>query len=162
MKTQKKTDLAIVFISLFLFGIVVFWGSHVFGKEWTPEQKEIWELVQADYELFKQGDLEGVLASRHADLVYWGGRYAFPMDKNALRWRWRGWFASDKPAKVGLEPITIKISGNVASVFFEWTFSGKRFSGHVRVLRTYIKQNNKWLIINSMTCSCDKLPPCER
>jgi len=152
-----------VFLSLFLFGFVVFCGSHVSGgleSHITEEQNKIWELVKADYELFKQGDLEGILASRHQDVVYWAGRSAFPSDKNSLRNSWKHWFATDKPVNVELEPIAIKVSGNVASVFFELTYSGKRISAHVRVLTTYIKRDNNWLIINGMSSSCEQLPFC--
>ena len=40
MKTQKKADLAIVFIFLFLFGIVAFSGSHAFAQEWKSAYDE--------------------------------------------------------------------------------------------------------------------------
>lgn len=162
MKTQKRSNMATVFITLFFCGIVIFWGSHVIGQEWTAEQKEIWELVEADYELFKQGDLQGILASRHDDVVIWSGIHLFPMNKKALRNNYKNWFASDKPVNWELKPLDIKVSGNVASVFYEYKFSGKRFSGHGRSVLTWVKQNRKWLIINGMTCSCEKLPSCER
>ena len=142
---------------------IVFWGSHVSGglkDHITEEQKEIWKLVEVDYELFKQGDLEGMSASRHDDVVYWAGRSYFPSDKNGLRNSWKHWFAADKPVKVELEPIAIKVSGNVASVFFELRYSGISISAHVRVLTTYIKQDNKWVIINGMSSSCEQLPFC--
>jgi len=84
------------------------------------------------------------------------------MDKKALRNNYKNWFASDKPANFELKPLDIKVSGNVASVFYEEKFSGKIFSGHARSLLTLIRQDRKWLIINGMTCSCDKLPSCER
>jgi len=42
MKTQKK-----VFISLFLCGVIVFWGFLVFAEDWTEAQKEVWKTVEA-------------------------------------------------------------------------------------------------------------------
>ncbi len=55
------------------------------------------------------------------------------MDKKALMNNYKNWFASDKPVNWELKPLDIKVSGNVASVFYEEKFSGKRFSGHVFV-----------------------------
>jgi ketosteroid isomerase-like protein len=154
--------MAKVFISLVFFGIVIFWGSHVIGQEWTAEQKEIWKLIEADYELFKQGDLQGILASRHDDLVIWWYNRFFPMGKKALANSLKLWFASDKPVNWELKPLDIKVSGNVASVFYEFKYSGTIYSGHARSVLTLIRQDRRWLIINGLSCSCDKLPSCER
>jgi hypothetical protein len=81
MKTQKKAFMARGFISLFLCGIIVLWGSQIFGQDWTAEQKEIWEVVKADYEKFKQGDLEGLSPSRHEDVIIWWGSEFVPFIK---------------------------------------------------------------------------------
>ena len=156
MKTQQKG-----FISLFLCGIIVFWCSLAVGEDWTAEQKEIWEVVVVDREKYKQGDLEGILASRHDNVVIWWGDKPIPYDKKLLRANYRGWFSYDKPTKLEIEPLAIKVIGNVASVFFTYKYSGNILSGSGRVLETWIKQDGKWLMINSFGASCDKLPPCK-
>ena len=68
MKTKTMNLLTWVLVSVILFGILLLWNSKAFGQEWTDEQKEVWEVVVADFELFKKGDLEGLLASRHDEL----------------------------------------------------------------------------------------------
>jgi hypothetical protein len=161
MKTQKKAFMARGFISLFLCGIIVLWGSQIFGQDWTAEQKEIWEVVKADYEKFKQGDLEGLSPSRHEDIIIWWGSESVPFDKKAALFKYKGWFDYDKPVKWELEPLAIKIVGNVASVFYLYKFSGSKTSGSGRDMETWIKQDNKWIMINTFGASCDKLPPCK-
>jgi len=64
MKTKGTNFRARTSIYLLLCGLIVFWSFQVFGEEWTEEQKEIWKVVVADYESFKQGDLEGLKAAR--------------------------------------------------------------------------------------------------
>ena len=161
MKTQRKAFMARGFISLFLCGIIVFWGSQIFGQEWTAEQKEVWEVVVADFEKFKQGDAEGILASRHEDVLIWWGDKPIPYDKKTVEYNYRNWFSYDIPTKWELEPLAIKVIGNVASVFFTYKWSGNILSGSDRDLETWIKQDGKWLMINSFNASCDKLPPCK-
>jgi hypothetical protein len=80
MKTQTRTNRSTVFISLFICGIIVFWGFRAFGQEWTAEQKEVWQAVEADYESFKKGNLEKLLASRHDDSVFWWDSKVLPFD----------------------------------------------------------------------------------
>jgi hypothetical protein len=156
MKTHQKA-----FISLFLCGVIVFWCSHAIGADWTAEQKEVWDVVVADYEKFKKGDVEGLLASRHDDVGIWWNNKPTPFDKKLAGSNYRGWFSYDIPTKWELEPLEIKIIGNVASVFFTYKFSGNVLSGYSRNLETWIKQDGKWLMINAFGASCDKLPPCK-
>ena len=53
--------------------------------------------MEADYELFKQGDVDGIFASRHDDVVIWWGSKPIPYDKELLRFNYKGWFDYDKP-----------------------------------------------------------------
>ena len=139
MKTQKGYFMARASVSIILCGLIIFCGLQAFGQDWTAEQKEVWDVVKADREKFKQGDLEGVLASRHDDVVIWWGQKPIPYDKELLEFNYKAWFDYDKPVKWELEPLTIKIVGKVASVFYTYKYSGKILSGS----------------------SCNKLPPCK-
>jgi len=161
MKTKRAYSMARVSVPIILCGMIVFWGFQVFGQDWTAEQKEVWKVVEADYEFFKKGDLEGVMAMRHDDVVIWWGNKPVPYDRKLLRLNYESWFTYDIPAKWELEPLAIKVIGNVASVFYKYKFSGNLLSGSGRNLETWIKQDNKWLMINNNGAHCDKLPPCE-
>ena len=161
MRTKEMNLTTWVLVSIILLGIFLLWNSKAFGQEWTTEQKEVWDAVVADIENFKKGDVEGILASRHDDVVIWWGNKQVPFDKELLKLNYKGWFDYDKPVNWELKPLAIKIVGNVASIFYTYKFSGSRTSGTGRDIDTWIKQNNKWLMINSFGASCDKLPPCQ-
>jgi hypothetical protein len=161
MKTKSMHLMTRISVSLFICGMIVFWGFQAIGEEWTAEQKEVWDVVIADFEKFKQGDVEGLSSSRHEDVIIWWGSESVPFDKKMALYKYRGWFDYDKPVKWELEPLAIKIVGNVASVFYLYKFSGSITSGSGRDMETWIKQNNKWIMINSFGASCDELPPCK-
>ena len=161
MKTKDMNLITWILVSIIILGIILLLNSKAFGQEWTAEQKEVWDIVVADYELFKEGDLEGILASRHDDVAILYGNKTVPLDKGLLKLNYKGWFDYDKPVSFELEPLAIKIIGNVASVFYTYKLSGNIMSFSGRAMKTWIKQNNKWILINSHSSSCDKLPPCD-
>ena len=161
MKTKDIHFIKWILVSIISFGIIFLLNFQVFGQDWTAEQKEVWDVVVADYEKFKKGDVEGLLASRHDDVGIWWHNKPTPFDKGWAGSNYKGWFAYDIPTKWELEPLEIKIIGNVASVFFTYKFSGNVLSGNSRSLETWIKQDGKWLMINAFGASCDALPPCK-
>ena len=161
MKTKGTNFGTKISIYLLFCGLIVFWSFQVFGQEWTAEQKEIWKVVEADYELFKQGDLEGILASRHDDVVLWWSNKSIPLDKELLKLNYKRWLDYDKPVKWELEPLAIQVIGNVGNVFYTYKYSGKILSDSGRAMITWIKQDNKWQMIGGLTASCNKLPPCK-
>ena len=157
MKTQQKA-----FISLFLCGIIVFWGSQAIGKDLTAEQKEVWAAVQANWETFKQGDVEAALAIKHDEMIAWFSSNPDPLKKEYLREAYNNWFNWSVPTFFKLEPSNIHIFNNVANVFYfySWQSANKEIFDKGRVLETWVKQDNKWLMIGSLSSSCARLPSC--
>jgi len=162
MKTKGTNFRLRTLVYLLFCGLILFWSFQVFGEEWTKEQKEIWKVVVADYELFKQGDLEGLKAVRHDDVVICWGNKAAPFDKELALSNYEGWFNWDKPINWELKPLAIKVVGNIAVVFYAFKYSGGLASdvGLGRATETWIKQDNKWQLIGGFAASCDQLPPC--
>ena len=157
MNTQKR-----IFISLFLCGIVVFWGSQAMGEDWTTEQKEVWVSVQEFWETIKKGDVEASLAGQHDKMLDWWSTNPDPLKKELLRLGYNNLVNRFKPTLVKLEPLAINIVKNVANVFylFKWESANKEVNDRGRALISLVKQDNKWLAIGSLRTSCDTLPPC--
>ncbi len=60
-----------------------------------------------------------------------------------------------------LEPVEVRIFGNVAIVQYYWSFTypgAKVFSGRNTV--TFIKQDGKWKALGGMSASCLYPAPC--
>jgi ketosteroid isomerase-like protein len=155
MKTLKR---AIIFLCF--CGMIVFWGSQAIGEDLTAEQKELWAAVQANWETFKKGDVEAALAIKHDEMIAWFSTNPKPVKKEFLKYTYNDWFSYDKPISVKLEPINIHIFNNVANVFYIYNWSGNIMSQKSRMLETWVKQDNRWLMIGSLASPCDTLPPC--
>ena len=67
-----------------------------------------------------------------------------------------------KPTFIKLKPLNVNIFNNVANVFylFKWESANREYSKAGRLLETWVKQDNKWLEIASLSSWCDKLPTC--
>ena len=153
MKTQKRIYRSTVFISLFLCGIIAFSSSQTNAKEWTEAQKEMWKSVEAMWENFKQGDEKAVMAIHHDDCVNWWATRRLPADKYQIRLAFRTWLTGpDKPVSYELEPLSIHIFGDIANVYYIRTWGTKKVPkyNHGRLMQTYLKQDNKWMLIGSM------------
>ena len=159
MKTQGKSLMAKVVVFLLFCFAIVFWSFQVFGQEWTAEQKEIWEVVVADWELLKQGNLE--MPNRHDNATVWLSNKMLPFGGKFMREAYKRWLDWDKLVAFELEPLDIGIYGNVATVFYREKWNGRIMSDRARTMETWIKQDNKWLLIGRFSASCDKLPPCK-
>ncbi|MGV7224811.1 MAG: nuclear transport factor 2 family protein [Nitrospinales bacterium] len=157
MKNQKRIFMATVFIFLFFFGIIVFWGFQAIGEEWTDEQKEVWKSVQANWENYKKGDVGALLAVQH-DMVTWWVSKPEPLRKIHMKQSYRNWFDYDKPVSYKLRPLAITIFNNIANVFYIYKWNGNILSDKGRSFETWVKQDNKWLAIGGLTSSCDTLP----
>jgi hypothetical protein len=104
MKTKAMNLITWILVSIILFGIILLLTPKAIGQEWTAEQKEVWEVVKADIEKFKQGDVEGISASRHEDVIIWWGSEPMPFDKKMAMYRYSRWIKYDKPDMWEIEP----------------------------------------------------------
>ena len=160
MKTTGADGLLRAFVSGLICGMIVLGGVSAFGQKWTGEQKEVWKAVEANWETFKKGDVEAALAMKHENAVVWFGDEPMPITKELLSSFYKNWFDYEKPTNTKLKPLNIVIFGNVANVFLLWKIDGEKIKGKSRVVETWVKEGNKWLLIGSLVANCDKLPPC--
>jgi len=146
-----STKIFIILLSLIFVG---FFTVQAFGKELSAEQKQVWEVEKATWELSKNGetDIEKYKANFHKDLFYLGPRSLSPESSNSWARKWKH-FAKVKSFEI--KPLEIKIFGNIAIVmcFYNYTdpwdnvFSGKSTN-------IYMKEDGKWLLLSGMGSSC--------
>ena len=85
----------------------------------------------------------------------WEATRRRPVDKYQIRLAYRTWFSSPDEYRLvsyELEPLSVHIFGNVANVYYIYTWGTKKESkhSHGRVMQTYLKQDNEWMLIGSM------------
>ena len=161
MKTTTENVMRLVFIFLFLCGFISFSISQTNAKDWTETQKEVWTSAEAYWESCKQGDEKAVMDIHHDDCVIWLATRKLPADKYNIRLLFRPWITGpEAPASYELEPLSINVFGDVAIVYYTYTWGMKKkpssdsfFSEQFhsgRTMQTFVKQNNKWLLIGHM------------
>jgi hypothetical protein len=96
--------------------------------------------------------LEIIMASRHEDIVTLWSEKDIPFDKELVSYNYKWWFDNDIPVNWVLKPITIKVSGSLAIIAYTYKFSGNKISGNGRIMETWIKKDNKWLILCIFSC----------
>ena len=163
MLTRGATSKASVLIPIFLCGIMFFWSIQAFGEQWTEAQKEVWSVIENRWDKYKQGDLDAIEASLHDDAIGWSNRLDTPMRKTLIVGGYSLLLADvkNRPVNYELIPYAIQIFGEIANVFYSYKWEAEsKFSGTGRNLDSLKKQNGKWLMISSLSASCEKLPLC--
>jgi len=160
MKTKDMNLITWILVSIIILGIILLLNSKAFGQEWTAEQKEVWKSVQANWEAIKNRDAESALALKHADAFIWDRWYPEPITKDMLEVTYKNWFEIEKPTSAKIRPLNIHIFNNIANVYYLYKYEEVKYFDKGRVLETWIKQGNKWLLIGSLSSSCDTPPNC--
>lgn len=150
-----------IIISIFVCFLIVASGLSAFGQEWTAEQKEVWNVVVADIENFKTGDVDKIMEKRHDDLIIWWSNRTLAFGKKLATYQYKGWFDFEIPKNWELNPVTIKISGNIAIVAYTYKISGEKISDSGKNFDVWVKQNNQWLLLGTTGASCEKPAKCQ-
>ena len=129
----------------------------------SRNRKRLWEMVQADWEALKNGDVEAIMANNHDKALSLYSNNPTPLNSEQARKSNEDWLNSDhKPTSLNIDPIAISIIDNVAIVFYlyKWKSELTGFAQKGRTMNTLIKQNNSWKFIGSLSASCEKPAPC--
>ncbi len=157
MKPQKRIYRSTVSISLFIFGIIVFWGFQAFGAEWSEAQKEIWNLEKKYWESIKNADVETHKNLLHDNLVSMRSSSSEP-DNKAVEMGHNFKVVAYTLKSYEIEPLAIQLFNNVAIACFYYKFTGTNRSDRGRVTHTWMKQNDTWYLIGLMEASYESLP----
>ncbi len=140
------------FIPLFVTCLAMLVSTHLSAQEWSTEQKEVWKNVETYWDLARKGDIEGFLVYFHNDFSGWAYLSPLPHDR-ATRVKYIK-FTIPKSASLfyDIQPLAIKIHGNVAIVHYSYTAvtkSGeeKEKTEQGRWTDILLKQGDKWVMI---------------
>jgi len=140
---------------MLLFAVVVsicLAPAPVLAQEWSAAQKDVWSNVQAYWEKFAQGDLEGFTAYMHADYRGWSYASPLPGDKATARKFLDHGFKTTKILVYNIKPVEIRIHGNVAVVHYFFTeisndAEGKEKTSSGRWTDILLKQGDRWVMV---------------
>ena len=129
-----------------------------FSQEWTMAQKDVWKLVEKEWELWKNGDVDGLSAMIHEKYQAWNTEFPLPVSKTQMI----GHFTSMKDSFIVhsyfINPARIAVTGNSAVVDYYYSLSmsfgegetKKSYDESGRYVEFYTKEDGKWLLLGDM------------
>jgi hypothetical protein len=157
MKISKK--ILVIMLSLIF---TVFFTVQAFGMEMSAEEKEVWEKVTTAWEAFKKGDMDiDLTANMHKDLVYWNWGDLVPRDRERqAKGVWRH-YRLGKVKSYDIEPIEIKIVGNVAILMYTYNYTNNMDRNYYnKAIHVYTKHDGKWVLLGGMSGDCKRPSRC--
>jgi hypothetical protein len=101
-----------------------------------------------------------MVANMPGNAVIWWGSNTAPHRVELLKGVYERWFHYEQSLSVELQPLRIEIFNDVAVVAYYGTWKGERRSNRSKILEVFLKQDDKWMQIGSLSSSCDRLGKC--
>lgn len=138
--------------ALSLLGIALLAPRQLAAQEWSAAQKEIWKHVEAYWALDAARDVEGFMGYFHADYLGWSVEDALPVTKATVRKFVEHQMKATKVLVQNIQPVGIKIHGDVAIVHYYWSRIEKDSEGKEKPISgrwtdILARQVDKWVLI---------------
>ena len=132
--------------------VLLFCSMPALAQEWSAEQQEVWKNVLAYSELAAKGDAEGFAQYFHEDFSGWALMTAVPQNREQRVAVVRHFMPRYKTLWYQLQPLAIKIHGNVAVVHYYYAEEIQEAGEKPRMesgrwTDILLKQGNKWVMI---------------
>lgn len=119
---------------------------------WSAEQKEVWKNVETYWAHGAAGNTAALLEYFHADYKGWSYRNALPASKQRVAKFAAHEHKTTKTLVYDIEPVTVRVHGNVAYAHYVFTeiikdSEGKEQNRSGRWTDILMKQGNKWVMI---------------
>lgn len=139
-------------IVLFAFCFTLLAVTNLLAQEWSAAQKEVWKNVEAYWALDTAGNTEGFMAYFHPDYSGWSINDAMPSSKETASKFIANAHKTTKVLVYNIQPVAIKIHGNIAFVHYYWNqvikdSEGKQKNISGRWTDILMKQADKWVLI---------------
>ena len=145
-------NITLSFARLCMSCLLLLGSTTLFAQEWSAAQKDVWKNVEAYWALDAAGNTEGFLTYFHADYAGWSITNAMPSSKEAAKKFITHGHKTSKTLVHDLQPVSIKIHGNVAFVHYHYVQIAKNSEGKDkessgRWTDILMKQGDKWVLI---------------
>lgn len=147
---MKPFNTKVVMLSVFCLSL--FAVTNLFAQEWSAQQKEVWKNVEAYWALDTAGDTEGFMAYFDPDYVVWSITNTMPNSKETAKKFIANVHKTTKVLVYDIQPVAIKIHGDIAFVHYYWNevikdAEGKQKGISGRWTDILMKRADKWVLI---------------
>ncbi len=123
-----------------------------FAQDWSAAQKDVWKNVEAYWDLAAKRDLNGFLSYFHDEYSGWSLRSPLPGNKELMKPWITHEFATTKEVLHSLQPVAIKIHGDIAIVHYYYSMletdaKNEEKATQGRWTDVLKKQGDKWVLI---------------
>lgn len=146
MKLTQGIKRAIIVISLLML------SGAIQAQEWSAAQKAVWNDVSAYWQLFADGDADGMLSYFHKDYRGWDANDPLPRGKASTEKGLKHFLAGNKIVMHEIQPVAISVHGDFAIVHYYYSMmfknaDGKEVTTGGRWTDILSKQGGKWMLI---------------
>jgi len=139
-------------VAVLVVALAVLTAGSAAAQQWTPEQKEIWKVVEGYWAAYMAEDLATALAAVHSDYSGWGYSTPLPSGKATYE-KWSKYEMGEFDWVIyELTPAGISIFDGVAVVHYFYSGAykdskGDKTSTSGRWTDILKKTGDKWLLI---------------
>ncbi|MCH7974564.1 MAG: nuclear transport factor 2 family protein [Bacteroidetes bacterium] len=146
MESLRKLSIAIVIVCSFII------ADSSFAQKWSSEQKEVWKSVEASWDLYAAGDLNGLISYIDKSFVGWDNNSKVPSKKSETVKFIRYFFPKSKILFHSLKPVAIWVEGDFAFVHYYYLQVNKNADGKEntetgRWTDILMKDGNRWVLV---------------
>jgi ketosteroid isomerase-like protein len=127
-------------------------------QSFSIAEQEVWERELQYWDFRTSGKIDQYMALWHDDFFGWPAANTKPGGKDDIRKRFESELGNSRPGSftVKLEPLSVRIYGDVAAVFYRAGYgrvdnTGTRIEAHVRITHTWRRTAGVWKIIAGMS-----------
>lgn len=152
---KKATKLAAIAAILFAF----LGASTLVAQEWTKEQKEVWQVVENQWENWQAKDIDGAFANIHENYLGWNDEMPMPTSKAKWMESMKKYAGMMSHEDYNIEPARIHVEGDAAVVHYYFSYQmdmggEKKWMGYKgKWSEFYIKEDGEWMMIGDFTFS---------
>ena len=128
---------------------VMFFTVSVEAQTWSPEQREVWAVVEEAWQAEAAKDLTWVDRFVHPSARVWSNRYPMPRDHSSQR-KWSRYRAENLTTLAHeLNPVAIVVQGNTAVAHYYYSEAmedrkGDRKTEHGRYTDVLVREDGQW------------------
>ena len=119
------------------------------AQQLTPEQQEVWDVVQSCWDSAMQDDVEGLLGCFHEDYTFWWAEDVLPFGKEFVERIVPINLPAEDLAVIDIRPAQVVVKGDVAITHwgvrtFARTADGVLEPTVERISMTLIREGGRW------------------
>jgi ketosteroid isomerase-like protein len=148
--SSKRNALVSGCVLIFVFAFML--SASAVAQEWSKEQLEVWQNVEAYWDHSAQRDLDGMLSYFHDDYLGWSTNSPLPDGKAEVEKWLKHMFATTTEVLHTIQPVGIAIHDDIAIVHYYYSELEKNAKGEEeysqgRWTDILKKQGGRWVLV---------------